>query len=414
MNLCIFEDEGFANLLPLAYTRPTYELRCGVFTIREKIQRLFPDSPVTLLCRDYLAGAVLEANPAVKVNELEYDDYLFVNGRAILDSASLSSINLEREGIYIQADNVVIAVLKAGSLKSIRKRIGEALSSDDFSVVAKFSIKATLLDYPWDFVHHNSDQIREDFKTLNSPGVIEGKIYPRVSLIEKQNISIARNTSIKSGTVLDAEAGPIVVGQGTEIFPNCTIIGPAFVGENCKIKGGAKIYEGTSIGEFCKVGGEVEESVFHSYSNKQHDGFLGHSYLGQWINLGADTNNSDLKNNYGNVKVQIGDKMINTGSQFVGAMIGDHAKTGINCMLNTGTVIGPFANVFGAGFPPKYIPAFSWGGFDGFEVYNFEKAMDTADRVMRRRAKELSISLSEMYNSLFEVTRPERTRYEDH
>jgi UDP-N-acetylglucosamine diphosphorylase/glucosamine-1-phosphate N-acetyltransferase len=409
MNVCIFEDEGFKNLLPLTYTRPVFELRCGIFTLREKIQRLFPDSPVTVLCRDSLAEVVREENSAVNVNTLVDDDHILINGRALIDGQWLAKIDLTKEGIYCQEKEIVVAVVRKEGLEILRRKIGQPLTTEDFGHLNKFPATATLLNYPWDLIHHNSDQITSDFELLESAGVIDGQIYPHVSLIERKNIFIAQGASVKSGSVLDAEIGPIAISQGAKIFPNATIIGPAFVGENSLIKAGAKIYEGTSIGEYSKIGGEVEESIIHSYSNKQHDGFLGHSYLGQWINLGADTNNSDLKNNYGSVKVQLYGRTIDTHSQFVGAMIGDHAKTSINSMLNTGTVIGPFSNVFGGGFPPKYIPAFSWGGSDGLEEYDFDKAMETAGRVMKRRNKDLSPPLFALYRSIFEMTQPERT-----
>jgi UDP-N-acetylglucosamine diphosphorylase/glucosamine-1-phosphate N-acetyltransferase len=158
----------------------------------------------------------------------------------------------------------------------------------------------------------------------------------------------------------------------------------------------------------CKVGGEVEESVIHSYSNKQHDGFLGHAYLGMWVNLGADTNNSDLKNNYGNVKVVINGRLVDSGSMFVGLTMGDHSKSGINTMFNTGTVVGVSSNVFGAGFPPKFVPSFSWGGSDGQETYELEKSLAVARRVMARRKVTLSAAEESLFRTVFELTRWER------
>jgi len=194
------------------------------------------------------------------------------------------------------------------------------------------------------------------------------------------------------------------------VFPNATIEGPAFVGDDSRIKIGAKIYQGTTIGEVCKVGGEVEASIIHSHSNKQHDGFLGHSYLGQWVNLGADTNNSDLKNNYGTVKVYVEGEMVDTGSLFVGLMMGDHSKSGINTMFNTGTVVGVMCNVYGAGFPPKFIPSYTWGGAQELIEYELDKALDTARRVMARRDVQLTQAQEEMLRAVFELTRPLREK----
>ena len=183
------------------------------------------------------------------------------------------------------------------------------------------------------------------------------------------------------------------------------------MGNGSSIKIGAKIYEGTSIGEFCKVGGEVEESIIHSHSNKQHDGFLGHAYLGQWVNLGADTNNSDLKNNYGNVKVHVNGDLVDSGSMFVGLFMGDHSKAGINTMFNTGTSVGTMCNVFGSGFPPKYIPSFSWGGAEKMVEHDLSKAVETARQVMARRKKKLTAEHEKVFRYLFERTRERRAEY---
>ena len=228
-------------------------------------------------------------------------------------------------------------------------------------------------------------------------------------MLNKENIFVGTGATVKSGTTLDAEKGPIYIDKNVEIFPNVTIEGPVFIGANSKIKIGAKIYEGTSIGEMCKVGGEVEESIIHSYSNKQHDGFLGHAYLGMWVNLGADTNNSDLKNNYGNVKVSInGKEWINSNSTFVGAAIADHFKSAIGTMFNTGTVVGFASNIFYRTFPPKFIPSFFWGGEKEAVTYVLEKAVDTAIKVMKRRKIEMSIAQRKLFETIFKLTEEER------
>jgi UDP-N-acetylglucosamine diphosphorylase/glucosamine-1-phosphate N-acetyltransferase len=208
--------------------------------------------------------------------------------------------------------------------------------------------------------------------------------------------------------VLDAERGPISIGRNAMILPNAVIEGPAFIGAHTLVKAGAKIYENTSIGEWCKVGGEVEASIIHSHANKQHEGFVGHSYIGSWCNLGADTNTSDLKNNYGSVQVQINGKMVDSGLQFVGLMMADHAKSGINTMFNTGTVVGVASNVFGSGFPPKFIPSFSWGGAEGMTEYEREKALEVARRVMKRRDVEMTDADAALLRKIFDLTAHER------
>ena len=408
MKLCIFEDEGFANLFPLTYLRPVYELRCGIQTLREKIVRHYPDRSLTLLCRDYLADVVKEENPGIAVNTLPGDRYLFVNGRVLFSGELHQKIDLEAEKVYLSGNTVVAAVVMGDHLDALRARIGEPLRRQDFGNLPEEEVDATILNYSWDFVHHNPDEIVADFRYFNRGGIIEGKVYEQVSLLEKSNIYVGEGAVLKPGVILDAEDGPIFIEEGAKILHNATIIGPAYVGRKSAIKVGAKIYEGTSIGEVSKIGGEVEESIIHSYSNKQHDGFLGHAYLGQWVNLGADTNNSDLKNNYGTVKVYVNGKQIDSGSMFVGATIGDHSKTGINTMLNTGTVIGVFANVYGGDFPPKFIPSFAWGGSAGFVEHQFDKALATARSVMKRRDKTITPALEKLYRHVFEMTKSER------
>jgi len=208
--------------------------------------------------------------------------------------------------------------------------------------------------------------------------------------------------------VLDAEDGPIYIDKDATVMANASLQGPLFVGAKSVIKMGAKIYESVSVGEMCKVGGEVEESIIHSYSNKQHEGFLGHSYLGQWVNLGADSNNSDLKNNYGTVKVYVNGEMIDSGLLFVGLIMGDHAKCGINTMFNTGTVVGAMSNVFGSGYSDKFIPSFTWGGVESMETYALDKALEVARRVMARRKMALSVAQENMLRHVFAITTFER------
>ena len=211
--------------------------------------------------------------------------------------------------------------------------------------------------------------------------------------------------------VLDATNGPILIDRDAVVMPHTAIEGPTYIGPGSKIKMGTKIYEGTSIGPVCKIGGEVDNSIVLGYSNKQHDGFLGHAYIGEWINLGAGTSNSDLKNNYSSVKVYLHGEEIDTGHIFIGLMMGDHSKTAINTTLNTGTVVGVSANLFGEGFPPKYVPSFAWGGAKGLTEYKLDKAIATARKVMARRDKELTTSYERMLRHIFDLTRTERVSF---
>ncbi len=405
-SICIFEDEQFSWLYPLTLTQPVYELRCGIFRLREKITHRFPGSRIHLFCRDYLADGLRETTAGVAVNEIPLTPCLFINGRFILGEKlpAPGSQNM----VWKKNGAVAAAWSSAARLSSLAQFIDGIIPTSWFDGLPVEEIEGTFIRYPWDLVYHNIDQIRSDFAFLNRGGQNLGKIYPNVTLLEEKNIFIGAGAKIKPGVVLDAEDGPIYIDEGATIMAGACLQGPVFVGAKSAIKMGAKIYEGTSIGEVCKVGGEVEESIIHSYSNKQHEGFLGHAYLGQWVNLGADSNNSDLKNNYSTVKVYVNGEMVDSGLLFVGLTMGDHAKCGINTMFNTGTVVGVMSNVFGSGYPGKFIPSFTWGGIESMETYEIDKALEVGRRVMARRKMALSAAQEKMLRHVFELTVSER------
>ncbi len=406
IDLCIYEDDNYNRLYPLALTRPVYELRCGFSRLREKITRRFPDARLYFFCREYLAEAVREAVPGVPVNEMPKGNCLFINGRFILGE-KLPAIS-SYESVWKKNGEAAVAWIDGNRLASFAQIKDGVIPTSWFEGLPVEDIEGIFIGYPWDLVYHNIDLIRSDFAFLNRGGQILGKIYPNVTLLQTQNIFIAQSAKLKPGAVLDAEDGPIYIDEGAIIMPNAALQGPVYVGKNSTVKMGAKIYEGTSIGEACKVGGEVEESIIHGYSNKQHEGFLGHAYLGEWINIGADSNNSDLKNNYSAVKIYIDGRSIDSGALFVGLFMGDHAKCGINTMFNTGTVVGVMSNVFGAGYPSKAIPSFAWGGVPAVETYALEKALATARRVMARRKRELTSAQEKVLRHVFEMTEAER------
>ncbi len=221
-------------------------------------------------------------------------------------------------------------------------------------------------------------------------------------------VYVGHDVLVDPYVVLDAREGPIFLGNGVRVRPFTYLQGPVAVLQGSLVKAGSRIGEGATIGPVCKVAGEIEASILQGYSNKQHEGFLGHSYLGEWVNLGAGTNNSDLKNNYRPVRVQLPHGTVDTGQVFVGLMAGDHVKAGIDTMFNTGTVVGFGANVFDAGFPPKFIPSFAWGGKQGFVPYDLARFVATARRVMARREVELTAAYQNMIHTLYELTQPER------
>ncbi len=416
MNICIFEDELFKKLLPLAHLRPVYDLRCGITTLKEKITRSFPGNRVILHMRSYLQETQKERNKDVYVNEIpkEVDKLLLINGRLLLEDRFTKRYGFEGpDKLFVSRDSVVVARVSGKNLENLRKSFGSKLvEASDFSGIDREEVKdVRLITYPWELVHHNGSQIVSDFEILTQGKTrITGKVYDGAHLLNPSKIYIAEGAKVKPGVVLDAEEGPIYIAEGVKVMPNAVIEGPAFIGQNSIIKVSGKIYENTTIGETCKVGGEVEESIIHAYSNKQHEGFIGHAYLGEWVNIGADSNNSDLKNDYGSVKVYNDGSLVDTGSQFVGLTMGDHSKCGINSMFNTGTVVSVCCNLFGAGMPPKYVPAFSWGGgLEGLVTYKMDKAIEVARRVMARRKLTLTPNEEALLRKVFEMTKEERT-----
>jgi UDP-N-acetylglucosamine diphosphorylase/glucosamine-1-phosphate N-acetyltransferase len=411
--VCIFEDNLHRRLLPLVYFCPVYDLRCGIGTLREKIVQGFIRTPISLHCRQDLAEVVQERYPELQVNRIDSRDCLFINGRVVADGKFFTTLAeaSDENTVLVHDGSVVSALLKGSQLDALKVKLEGTLSLTDFGELPKKEVEVQMIRYPWDLVHLNAEQIKSDCQVLaqrKKTGKVEGRVFPGAYLVNRKSIIIERGAVVKPGVVLDAEEGPIYIGKGARIFPNSTIIGPAYIGDHTFIKAGAKIYGGTSIGESSKVGGEVEECIIHSYSNKQHDGFLGHSYLGMWVNLGADTNNSDLKNNYGNVVVEIDGERVDSGHLFVGLFMGDHSKSGINSMFNTGTVVGVCCSLFGADFPPKYIPSFSWGGSQSLTTYELDRCVNVAAKVMARRNKVMTTAERRLMERVFELTSEER------
>jgi len=406
--ICIFEDSGYRNLLPLVWTRGVYELKCGIGSLLEKIVRNYENAEIILYCRDYIQP-VLEERYKYSVNKkVNSDICLFINGRILMSEKIPLT---DEEEIGIKRKTLVYARIKKENI--------EFLKPDEFlddKIVNKLKNKKIkfkevsfkLIEYPWDLVNNNSDQIKNDFKFFPPQGKIDGEIYEGVHILNKSQIYIGKNSKIKPGVVLDAEDGPIYIGKDVIVESNTVIQGPVFIGDKSIVRPQSIIKEGTSIGEGSRIGGEVSNSIVQSYSNKQHSGFLGHSYIGSWCNLGAGTNTSDLKNNYSTVKVYINGKEINTDSLFVGLIMADHSKSAIGTQFNTGTVVGVSCNIFGQGVIPKYIPSFSWGGAEGFIKYNLDKAIQTAKTVMLRRGKNLSSNEEKLLRDIFNLTQKER------
>lgn len=407
--ICLFEDEGYSNLLPLVYLRPVYDLNCGILSLREKIERFFPKAEIVLHSRDYLTQVLKERYPNKKIFEPIKGGITFINGRLLPDKNVVDRINKLKTGETLIKNSTVIAI-------KLSYDEAQRYFSDEFNIINfdinKFSSyeinDAKLINYPWELINQNGYEIRNDFQLLKKRININIKLNKNVTVINKRLVFIDKGTTINPFVLIDASKGPIYIGKNVEIMSHVTIKGPVYIGDGSMIKSHTAVYHDTSIGKVCKIGGEIENSIIHSYTNKQHEGFLGHSYLGSWINIGASSNNSDLKNNYGNVDVIINGKLIHSESQFIGLIMGDHSKTAINTMFNTGTTVGVSCNIFGAGFPPKYIPSFSWGGSEWIRTYNIAKSIEVAKIVMKRRSVELSENEEKLLHKVFDITSQER------
>ncbi len=407
--ICLFEDKEYTGLLPLTYTRPVYDLNCGILSLREKVKMRFPKSKIVLHSRDYLADVLRERNTELKVNDLSGESILFINGRLVINDSVAKIISKLPEDLVLQNENGIIALKLSRKYNSASLLCEEGLLDlKKLDFLPKENIKATLIKYPWELINLNGSELQNDFNLLTKKSKQQITLNKFSVVKNRRHIFTHKDSAIDPFVVLDASDGPIYIGKNVHIMPHVYIQGPAYIGDYSIIKSNATLYHNTSIGKVCKVGGEVENSIIHSFSNKQHDGFLGHSYLGSWINLGAGTNNSDLKNNYGIIDLHVNGKSVSSGLQFVGLIMGDHSKTAINTMFNTGTIVGVSCNIFGAGFPPRYIPSFTWGGSEWLRTYNLSKSKEVAAIVMGRRNINLTGSESALLDRIFELTSSER------
>lgn len=408
-SICIFEDEKHKQLQPLTYFRPSYHLKCGILSLHRKIRRNYPNVRMELNTRDYLRNIIRQNRPDEIVSHVKSEMMLFLNGRILVDDDLHKQIPLDgKDEMFISNGVFIGARVSGNNLQKINDSLKDVLSKNDFPDLPVKVVDVTIINYPWDLITHNAQELVKDFKKLTIDNENYIKKYHGVYFLNRKDIFISKNVKIKPGVVLDAEAGPIFIGENVEIYSNSEIQGPAFIGENSIIKMGTSVYHNTSIGKVSKIGGEIENTIIHSYSNKQHHGFLGNSYLGSWINLGAGTTNSDLKNNYSTIKVKINGTLIDSGKQFVGLTMGDHSKSAINTSFNTGAIVGVSSNIFGGTFPPRYLPSFSWGGSEALTTYDLDRSIEAAERVMQRRNVELTDIDKELFKTVFNLTVKER------
>jgi UDP-N-acetylglucosamine diphosphorylase/glucosamine-1-phosphate N-acetyltransferase len=389
VNYILFDDDSRLSLLPLTHTRPVAEIRIGILTIREKWEDY-------LKCTfSYLTETFLKAKFPLQTGS----ENIFING-SILPTAELSSmINNLRSGEKLIKGEIVIAGRLDEKISSVN-----SFNEIRFSKSIQCELSFEKIRYGWDVFSKNEIALKDDFRFITK-NRSSAPISATNKVISPQNIFLEEGAKVECA-ILNGSGGVIYIGKDAEIMEGAMIRGSFALCEHSQIKMGAKIYGSTTVGPHCKVGGEISNSVIFGYSNKAHDGFLGNSVLGEWCNLGADSNNSNLKNNYSKVKVwnYKEEDFINSGLQFCGLIMGDHSKCSINTMFNTGTVVGVSANIFGNGFPPKFVPSFAWGGSEGFITYRLEDALDVAQRVYERRGMNFDECEKEILRNLFDYT----------
>ncbi|MEQ8625908.1 MAG: GlmU family protein [Vicingaceae bacterium] len=391
MNIILFDDYR-SDLLPFTYTRPVAEIRCGILTLTEKWEKRIPEAIFSFLTEDYLSE---------KYKSSFGFNNIYLNGALLSNDDLVSKIHQlqDKQCLIDKSNNQILAIRSSEQLKQ------EDLIFSNFEQVG-FEPDYHIIKNVWDIFSLNDSAIRSDFDLIT-----KGRTS---APLDATNTHIGNQLFIEEGAkvqaaILNSTTGPIYIGKNAEVMEGTVIRGGLALCESATLKLSTKIYGPTTVGPHSKVGGEVKNSVIFGYSNKGHDGFLGNSVLGEWCNLGADTNVSNLKNNYASIKLWNFEKggFKDSGKQFCGLMMGDHSKSGINTMFNTATVVGVSANIYGGGFPRNFIPSFAWGGSEKWMVYRFDKAMDVAEKVMQRR----NVTLNEVERKILKAVFDQSAQY---
>ena len=398
MPTILFDDHTRFKLLPFTHTRPVADVRCGILSMRQRWEHFIPGTSGSL-SENYLQELYpLHAGM----------DNLFINGSIFATAALAQALQALPDGHKLVKDNMLIGfrtnnhIPQWDHIEKFTKLFHEQHFEGDFKY----------LQHVWDLFSLNGFAIAHDIDLLTQDR--KSAALPKgVTVSGTGKLFIEAGAQIHAGTIINTDGGAVYIGADAEVMEGCLLRGPIALCSHAVIKMGAKIYGATTIGPGCKVGGELNNVVFFANSNKAHDGFLGNAVIGEWCNLGADTNCSNLKNNYDEVQIwnEHLNRSVKTGLTFCGLIMGDHSKCGINTMFNTGTVVGVSCNIFGHGFPNKFIPSFCWGGSDGMSTYEFEKAMETTARVMARRNLSLSTDEINLYRYIFENTSPQRNLF---
>lgn len=388
-NFIIYDDSSIRPwLLPFTFTRPVSEIRCGIWTLTQKWQHFLKARP-SFLTESYLQP---------KFPLLTTDDNVFLNGAVCATKSIAQAVGSLNEGEALIGNDLIIAYRSPYEVVDPKNELKLISFIESFTVIRRV----------WDIYGENGAQIKADFEAITHNRTSQPIDDPYTYCYAPHQIFVEEGASIRA-SVLNAQNGPIYIGKNATIHEGSVIVGPFSLGNNATVNWGAKMRMNTSIGPYCKIGGEVSNSVLFGCSNKGHDGFLGNSVLGEWCNLGANCNNSNLKNDYTNVKLYsyATHTLEDSNRLFCGLFMGDFTKAGISTMFNTGTVVGVNVNVFGAGFQPKHIPSFSWGGAaEGFTEYRLEKALQVVEETISRKGEPFTESDQEILKHVFEITRP--------
>jgi UDP-N-acetylglucosamine diphosphorylase/glucosamine-1-phosphate N-acetyltransferase len=390
-NIILFDSEVRENLLPLTYTRPAGEIRVGILTIREKWEK-WMKAKVSFITQDFLAEKYA----------IDYGKENFIINGSAMPSPQLCKLikQMEFGDAFLLGDELIAAKMDERQFERLihDQDIGE-LNGIDLENTAFLKINNL-----WDIYQLNDQALRDDFELITK-GRKSEPISDTNQVLGKENVFVEKGAKIECA-VINATNGPVYIGKDAEIMEGALIRGSFAMGEGSVVKMGAKIYGATTIGPYCKLAGEINNSILLGYSNKGHEGYLGNSVIGEWCNLGAGTNVSNLKNNYSEVRLWSypDQRFVNTGTQFCGLIMGDHSKTAIDTTFNTGTVVGISTNIFGPGFPRNFVPSFAWGGHQKFSTYPADKAFSTMEKVMDRRKVNFPVSERLIMLRLFEDT----------
>lgn len=388
MNVILFDDPAIRlNLYPFTLTRPLGAIRVGILTIAEKWERWLK-ATVSYQTEAYLSQ---------KFPRLSSSDDLLINGALCPDAELKATVNALPHGYFLVKDTVLLAARNPQGAMTERN-------------VVEYRNGITIIDQVWKIFGENATQLKTDFALITAGRKSAGIHDPHTRVYNSANIFVEEGVYIRSA-ILNAETGPIYLGRDSVIQEGAIIRGAFAVCEGGHLNMGAKMRGDITVGPWCKVGGEVSNSVLFAHSNKAHDGYIGNAVIGEWCNLGAGTCASNLKNNYAPIKIwsHVHEAMVSTELQFCGLMMGDHSKAAINTAFNTATVVGVAANVFGGGFPPPFVPSFSWGGGEELITHEMGKAIDTARKVMARRDMNIDMQDKAILETVFQLTSSSRT-----